>query len=180
MTTHSNEAQENIGPICLVTGGAGYLGKAIIKRLLDQGYQVHSFDLEPSDIENDRLTNFIGDIRNYGDLRSACEGVKTVFHTAAVINLLGLYRAKVRNRVMDINVAGTAQTLKAATDSGVQLFVYTSSNNVCFDHEIVKGDETIPYATRPIDLYTETKSMAEKLVLEIMLGCRRNVWMNAS
>ncbi len=85
---------------------------------------------------------------------------------AKASNLLGFYRQKVRDMVMHINVSGTAQLLKAATDSGVERFVYTSSNNVCFDHSIVMGDESIPTATRPLDLYTETKAMAEKLVLQ--------------
>lgn len=159
------ESQANIGPVCLVTGGAGYLGGFIIKRLLEQGYKVHSFDLVPCRIEDERITSFVGDIRNYDDAHQACKGVNTIFHTVAVINLLGFYRQKVRDTVMHINVSGTAQLIKAATDNGVERFVYTSSNNVCFDHAIVMGDESIPTATRPLDLYTETKAMAEKLVL---------------
>jgi len=111
------------------------------------------------------VKSFVGDIRDYRALRDACEGVSTVFHTAAIINLLGLYRKRVRNFVIDVNVAGTAQVLKAAADAGVRYFVYTSTNNVSFDHEIIDGDESIPYATRPLDLYTETKAMAEGLVL---------------
>lgn len=163
-------AKANIGPVCLVTGGAGYLGTFIIRRLLARGYRVHSFDLQPCRIDDERITNFIGDIRSYDDTHKACTGVNTVFHTVAIINLLGLYRKKVRDTVVSINVSGTAQLLKAATDNGVQRFIYTSSNNVCFDHEIVMGDESIPYATRPLDLYTETKAMAEKLVLEADLN----------
>jgi 3beta-hydroxy-delta5-steroid dehydrogenase/steroid delta-isomerase len=154
-----------LGPVCLVTGGAGYLGGFLIQRLLEKGVRVHSFDLAPAHESDDRVTSFVGDIRNYGDLRAACEGVSTVFHTAAVINLLGLYHARQRDFVMDVNVGGTAQILKAAADAGVKRFVYTSSNNVSFDREIINGDETTPYATRPLDLYTETKGMAERLVL---------------
>lgn len=131
---------------------------------------VHSFDLQACKMDHENITNFVGDIRNYQDAHEACKGVNTIFHTVAVINLSGLYRNKVRNTVMGINVSGTAQLLKAATDNGVQRFVYTSSNNVCFDHEIVLGDESIPHATRPLDLYTETKGMAEKLVLEADMG----------
>ncbi len=166
-TSKKNETKKkSFGPVCLVTGGAGYLGSFIIKRLLEQEYTVHSFDLTPCPIEDERIINFVGDIRNYEDAHKACQGVDTIFHTVALINLLGLYRQKVRDRVMHINVSGTAQLLKAATDNSVKHFVYTSSNNVCFDHEIVMGDESIPHATRPLDLYTETKAMAEKLVLE--------------
>ncbi len=170
MALSALESQADIGPVCLVTGGAGYLGTFLIKRLLEQGYKVHSFDLMPCSVEDERITNFVGDIRNYDDAHKACQGVSTVFHTVAIINLLGLYRQKVRDMVMHINVSGTAQLLKAATDNGVKRFVYTSSNNVSFDHEIVMGDESIPTATRPLDLYTETKAMAEKLVLQADSG----------
>lgn len=166
VTPSTAKQNNNIGPVCLVTGGAGYLGTFIIRRLLEDGYRVHSFDLAPCKIEDERVTSFVGDIRNYDDAHKACQGVNTIFHTVAVISLLGLYRQKVRDMVMDINVSGTAQLIKAATDNGVQRFVYTSTNNVSFDHEIIMGDESIPYATRPLDLYTETKAMAEKLVLD--------------
>lgn len=155
----------NIGPVCLVTGGAGYLGSAIVNRLLKLGYQVRSFDVKSCPVEHGQLTSFTGDIRQYDDIANACEGVNTVFHTAAIISLLGFCRSHVRHRVLDVNVGGSSQLIKAAKDKGVQRIVATSTNNVCFDHEMVMGDETIPLATRPIDLYTETKALAERTLL---------------
>jgi len=158
-------SRPGFGPVCLVTGGAGYLGTSLIDHLVQLGCEVHSFDMKPAVGSSSHVKSFVGDIRDYRALREACEGVSTVFHTAALINLLGLYRKRVRNFVIDVNVSGTAQVLKAAADAGVRYFVYTSTNNVSFDHEIIDGDESIPYATRPLDLYTETKGMAERLVL---------------
>lgn len=169
MNTQAVETQDtstaSIGPVCLVTGGAGYLGSAIIRRLLDSGLKVHSFDLAPCPISHDLLTSFTGDIRQYQDISPACEGVSTVFHTAAVISLLGICRESVRSRVLDINVGGCRQLVKAAKDAGVARLVTTSTHNVSFDRAIVMGDESTPYATRPIDLYTETKALAEKEIL---------------
>lgn len=161
----TTDAGPELGPICLVTGGAGYLGGFLIRRLLEKGVRVHSFDLTPARESDDRVKSFVGDIRKYEDVRAACEGVSTVFHTAAIINLLSLYHAHQRDVVMDVNVAGTAQALKAAADAGVKQFIYTSTNNVSFDREIINGDETTPLATRPLDLYTESKGMAERLAL---------------
>jgi len=151
--------------VCLVTGGAGYLGSAIIRRLLDSGLTVQSFDLVPSPITHERLTSFTGDIRQYQDLAPACEGVSTIFHTAAIISLLGICRESVRSRVLDINVGGCRQLVKVAKDTGVSRIVTTSTHNVCFDRAIIMGDESTPYATRPIDLYTESKALAEKEIL---------------
>lgn len=163
--TEPTSPATDIGPVCLVTGGAGFFGSFLTRRLLKLGYRVHCFDLQACTIEHDNVVSFIGDIRHYGDVRAACEGVSTVFHTAAIISLLGLYRPSVRNLSMDINVAGTEQMLKAAADAGVKRFIYTSTNNVSFDREIIKGDESIPHATHPLDLYTETKGIAERRVL---------------
>lgn len=150
---------------CLVTGGAGYLGSALVQRLLDSGYKVHSFDLKACPINHPQLTSFTGDIRQYEDLAQACEGVDNIFHTAAIISLLGICREATRSRVLDINVGGSRQLIKVAKDLGVKRLIATSTNNVCFDHEIIMGDESIPYATRPLDLYTESKAMAEDAVL---------------
>ncbi len=160
------QQQADIGPVCMVTGGAGYVGGVLIQRLLAHGYQVRSFDLKPCPIEDERVISVCGDLRRYEDVAKACEGVETIFHTAAVISLLGWARSSVRNLVMDINVGGTAQLIKAAEHHAVKRLIYTSTNNVCFDREIVNGDESMPYATRPKDLYTETKGRAEKLVLD--------------
>ena len=159
------ENNTDIGPVCLVVGGAGYVGSHIVKRLLKYGYEVRSFDVNPCPVEDPKLTSIQGDIRNYDDLAKVCEGVNTVFHTVALINQLGLYRARIRNLVMDINVAGTRQLLQAAWNAGVKQFVYTSSHAVTFDHEVVMGDESTLSVTRPRDLYSETKAMAEDIVL---------------
>ncbi len=154
------------GPACLVTGGSGFLGRALTKALLERGCTVHSFDIRPGTDHHPRVNYFTGDIRDYGAVRAATEGCATVFHCAAVMNFLGICRPSVRREVYGINVAGTENVIRACRKAGVKALVYTSSHCVCFDtRPVIAGDESKPYARRYLDLYGETKSAAEKLVL---------------
>lgn len=136
-----------------------------MRALLDRGLRVRSFDVVPSRIEDPRLEVRTGDVARYADVRAACEGIDTVFHTAAIIDLRGLVSDADRRKSFAVNVEGTRNAIRAAREVGVKRFVYTSSNNVVFDREIVRGDESEPYASRFYDLYTETKVIAEKEVL---------------
>ncbi|MBT3221021.1 MAG: NAD-dependent epimerase/dehydratase family protein [Proteobacteria bacterium] len=76
----------SFGSTCLVTGGAGYLGRHVVRELLDKGCAVHLLDRVPAFEEDDRVRNYVGDIRDYETVRAAVNGVDTVFHHASVIN----------------------------------------------------------------------------------------------
>lgn len=159
--------REGVGPMCLVTGGNGYVGKRLVRRLLELGCEVRSLDLSP--FEGDaRVAGIVGDIRRISDMSAACQGVDTVFHTAAVINTLTLARPSVRRQVYGVNVHGTECVIRACRAAGVRRLVYTSSITVAVDEPIRGADETAPYvgADGLPDLYSQTKSRAEKLVLE--------------
>ena len=150
----------------MVTGSAGFVGRALIKSLVDLGHTVHALDVRPDRYGDSRVKVFTGDIRDYETVRAAAEGCTTVFHCAAVLNFLGLCRKAVRDHVYGINVGGTENVVKACRDAGVSGLVYTSSHCVCFDTAaVLNGDESKPYAKKYLDLYGETKTAAEKIVL---------------
>jgi 3beta-hydroxy-delta5-steroid dehydrogenase/steroid delta-isomerase len=151
---------------CLVTGGAGYLGRNIAFELIRRGAFVRIFDREEIDFSHDRLDFVCGDIRNLDDVRKACEGIECVFHTAAVMSFLGFATRAQRAESFSVNVGGVSNILRACEETGVKRLVHTSTNNVTFDGPVLNGDESTPYARDPRDLYTETKILAEKLVLE--------------
>ena len=156
-----------VGPVCLVTGGNGYVGKHLVRRLLELGCEVRAFDLAP--FQGDaRVQSIVGDIRRMRDLGPACDGVDTVFHTAAIINTLTLARASVRRLVYGVNVLGTECVIRACQAAGVKKLIFTSSITVSVDGPIREGDETAPYVGTDglPDLYSQTKSRAEKMVLE--------------
>ncbi len=153
----------------LVTGGSGFVGANLVKTLLDRGCRVRSFDRVPSPLpDQPGLEVLDGDICDTGIVAAAVDGVDTVFHTAAVIELLGGKSAtdEYRQRSFTVNVGGTKNLVGAAQTAGVKRFVYTASNSVVMGGKPIKGgDETLPYTDRFNDLYTETKVAAERFVL---------------
>ena len=153
----------------LVTGGSGFVGANLVTTLLDRGYRVRSFDRAPSPLPaQPGLEVLRGDICDRDVVAAAVDGIDTVFHTAALIELLGgaSVTEEYRQRSFAVNVEGTKNLLHAAQAAGVKRFVYTASNSVVMGGKpITGGDETLPYTDRFNDLYTETKVVAERFVL---------------
>src|ERR1700740_2991481 len=74
----------------MVTGGSGFVGFKRVPELLDPGFWVRSFDRVPSPMPaHPRLETVVGDICDVDSVAAALEGVDTVFHTAALIELMG-------------------------------------------------------------------------------------------
>ncbi len=153
----------------MVTGGSGFVGCNLVAELLDRGHWVRSFDRVPSPLaDHPRLETVVGDICDRESVAAAVDGVDTIFHTAALIELMGgrSVTDEYRRRGFDVNVGGTENLVHAAQKAGVRRFVYTSSNSVVIGGKAISGgDETLPYTDRFADLYTETKVAAEKFVL---------------
>jgi 3beta-hydroxy-Delta5-steroid dehydrogenase / steroid Delta-isomerase len=153
----------------LVTGGSGFVGANLVTELLDRGHEVRSFDRAPSPLpEHPRLQVIVGDICDPSTVTAAVAGIDTVFHTAAVIDLMGgaSVTEEYRQRSFAVNVTATENLVHAAQAAGVKRFVYTASNSVVMGgRRISGGDEALPYTERFNDLYTETKVIAERFVL---------------
>jgi 3beta-hydroxy-delta5-steroid dehydrogenase/steroid delta-isomerase len=159
---------EDLGTV-LVTGGSGFVGKNFVQTLLDKGFKVKSFDLVASDLEHENLEIVVGNICDEAIVEKACEGVDTIFHTAAIICLKGgrAVTKEYRDQSYAINVEGTKSLLRHLQKAGGKRFVYTASNSVIIGGKpIQNGTEDTPYTNRFNDLYTETKVVAEKWVLE--------------
>jgi nucleoside-diphosphate-sugar epimerase len=146
----------------LVTGGGGFLGSAIVGRLVNRGDRVRSLSrghypaLDLLGVEQVR-----GDIVDPDAVDRAMAGCELVFHVAAKAGIWGRYRDYHR-----ANVAGTANVLAACRRLEVRRFVYTSSPSVVFDGRDMEGvDESIPYPPYYEAHYPKTKALAERLVL---------------
>ena len=153
----------------LVTGGSGFVGANLVTELLDRGHEVRSFDRAASPLPpHPRLEVIEGDICDPESVAAAVAGIDTVFHTAAIIDLMGgaSVSEEYRQRSFAVNVRGTENLVQAARAAGAKRFVYTASNSVVMGGQCISGgDETLPYTERFNDLYTETKVVAEKFVL---------------
>lgn len=114
----------------LVTGGAGFLGKAIIRELLDPDSPVKAatiriFDqVVPLQYNTDfRLEYIRGDINDAEALKSACEGIDLVIHSAAIVD----WGVKSDEEVLAVNVTGTENVVNACRHNSVRYLVFTSS-----------------------------------------------------
>jgi len=147
----------------LVTGGGGFIGMALIHRLLSSGYKVSTFSRNVYD-EHKRygVEIFQGDISRLEEISKACEKTDVVFHTAAKVGIWGSY-----NEFYETNVNGTANVIEACKKSGVKKLVFTSSASVVFDGSDLQGvDESIKYPEQFASHYTNTKAQAEKLIIK--------------
>jgi len=109
----------------LVTGGTGYLGKRVVKRLVEEGEEVvllvrRSSNLThlPSDIRR-----IYGDITDYHSVREAMRGCDRVLHMAALVKMW----VRPRSLYELVNVAGFKNLIRAAKEEGISKFIYTSS-----------------------------------------------------
>lgn len=146
----------------LVTGGGGFLGKAIVKLLLSKGYSVRSFSRGAyPELGKAGVECLQGGLADPAALARACQGVEIVFHAAAKAGIWGPYK-----EFYETNVSGTQNLLAAAKAAGVSKFVFTSSPSVIFPGGDVEGwDEKAPYPASFDSAYAETKALAEQLVL---------------
>jgi len=154
-------------PAILVTGGSGFLGKNIVKELLENDSpfipsEIRVFDIRPyNGIQDEKITFIQGDIRNYIEVEKACEGVDVVIHSAAIID----WGTQPESVVYEINTGGTKNVIKACLKNHVKNLVYTSSLDAVFTGKpLVNIDESQPYPEKPKTSYCASKIESEKLV----------------
>jgi nucleoside-diphosphate-sugar epimerase len=146
----------------LVTGGGGFIGRGIVRALVDRGEAVRVFcrgdypELRDWGVELHR-----GDLRDAGAVNAAVRGCAGVFHVAALFELWGDYQD-----FFATNVEGTRHVLQACRAHGTRKIVYTSTPSVVHGGASVDGvDESAPYPERFEAHYPATKAIAEQEVL---------------
>ncbi len=147
----------------LVTGGGGFLGKHIIKMLLEQNHEVYNFSrsLYP-ELEKQGVTCLQGNISNYKEVFKALEGKEVVFHVASKVGMWGKWQD-----FYNTNVLGTENIIKACQNLGIKKLIYTSTPSVVFGKEDLRNaDESTPYPSKYLGHYAHSKSIAEKKVLK--------------
>lgn len=147
----------------LVTGGGGFMGMALIKRLIKEGHKVTSLSRREYPLHWALGIHSIqADIRDYEAVEKACENCDVVFHLAAKVGIWGSY-----DTYHSVNVTGTRNLIEACKKQGVGRIVFTSSSSVIFDGSDLDGvDESYPYPEKHLSHYSSTKALAEQLILE--------------
>lgn len=146
----------------LVTGGGGFVGGAIIERLLSRGDEVRSLARGEYPALAARGVEVLrGDLGDRAVVERATDGVDVVFHVAAKAGVWGTPES-----FRLANVVGTEHVLDACRARGVGKLVYTSSPSVVFGDGDLEGvDERAPYPERYLAPYPATKAAAERAVL---------------
>jgi nucleoside-diphosphate-sugar epimerase len=148
-----------VGAEHLVTGGAGFIGSTLVRRLAKQGGRVRVFD----NLSSGRLENLDGletpaelvrgDLRDAAAVRAAMRGIRHVFHLGALASV----QASVDDPATthEVNATGTLNVLLAARDEGAARVVFSSSASVYGDGpEMPKREDMVP---EPLSGYALSK-----------------------
>ncbi len=172
--TESTTTEEPLPQLCnaevLITGAGGFLGRPLVKRLLEQGLKIRVLAHRP--VENkliwgdlgDQVEVIVGDIYNARLVSHVLTGVEKVYHLAAAMNGPWGYH-------LDTTVTGTKNLLDACSEHKVKHLLYMSTLNVYAAKDYRTGktvDESFHYEATPQKRghYSHAKLLAEKMVLE--------------
>ena len=157
----------------LVTGGTGFIGSSLTKRLVDEGCPVRVFDnnirgsLERLVGYLDKLEYIEGDVTVYEQVYEACKEIDTVFHLAYINGTENFYQ--IPEKVLEVGVKGAINTLDAAMKQGLKNYIVTSSSEVYQepDHIPTAEDERIliPDIKNPRFSYSGGKIINELLAI---------------
>ncbi|OGP74856.1 MAG: NAD-dependent dehydratase [Deltaproteobacteria bacterium RBG_13_58_19] len=150
----------------LVTGGTGFVGRAVVEELLARGREVRVMVRSPEHpaLKGLQVELALGDLRDPASLERAVQGCTQVFHVAADYRLWVPDPAE----MYAVNVEGTRSLLKAAAGAGVSRLVYTSTVGTLGN----PGNGTPGTEATPVSLgemtghYKRSKFLAEQVVLE--------------
>jgi 2-alkyl-3-oxoalkanoate reductase len=147
----------------LVTGGGGFLGRAIVKLLVQRNYHVRSFSRNRhSGLTSMGIEQIQGDICDKISIGQALRGVDLVFHTAAKAGIWGDYSDYYKT-----NVIGTQNVITGCKKHNISRLIYTSSPSVVFNGKDMEGvNESVPYPATYLAYYPQTKAIAEQHVIK--------------
>lgn len=153
----------------LLTGGAGFLGKAVIRELFEEDSPILPGIVRVLDIQDeigpfhDRIEFIKGDVRDYELVEKACDGMDVVIHAAAIVD----WGVRSDSEVLGVNVTGTENLIKACKSKGVRYFVHTSSLDAVYSgNPLVNIDEDFPYPEKHETTYCGSKYLSEVIVRE--------------
>ena len=144
-----------------ISGGAGFLGLHLTRRLLAGGHGVRSLDLVPLDEPGLSVEELRGDIRDEQSARRLVHGARILVHAAAALPIRGS-----RREIRSVNVDGTLTLLSAAAEAGVRRVVFVSSTavyGVPDKHPIEEDDQL-----EGVGHYGESKIEAEDMCRAFM------------
>ena len=153
----------------LVIGGAGYIGSALLPKLLDHGYHVRILDLllygsEPIQdyLDHARLEVVQADFRQIDQVVEAMRGIDAVVHLGAIVGDPAC--ALDEDLTIDVNLMATRMVAEVVKGSGISRFIFASTCSV-----YGAGDEILDErsALRPVSLYARSKIASERVLVSL-------------
>jgi len=145
----------------LVTGGGGFLGSAIARRLHRRGDRVCVLGRRHYPGLDEGIESVRVDLRDRQAAIAACKDRDAVFHAAAIPGIWGD-----KNLFFAVNAEGTRHVIEGCRAHGVKKLIFTSSPSVIYNNADMEGvDESVPYPASYSCDYPLTKAIAEKMVV---------------
>src|SRR3954452_88176 len=147
----------------IVTGGAGFIGSALVRALLAEGRRVHVIDnLSTGNLDNleevaDRITVHEFDLRDYNRIAPVIAGAERVFHLGALPSVPKSILQPVPSH--ECNIDGTFNVFRAAAEGKAARVIYAASSSAYGDTEVLPKVETM--APRPKSPYAVQKLLGE-------------------
>lgn len=155
----------------LVTGGAGYIGSVLVRKLLANGHQVRVLDSLKFGGEalydvmmNPSFEFMKGDVRNEKDVAEALNGMEAVAHLAAIVGDPAC--KKFSDEARETNWNGSVALFEAAEKAGIKRFVFAST---CSNYGKMADPDSFVTETselKPVSLYAELKVQFEQYLLQ--------------
>lgn len=148
-----------------VTGGSGFIGGRLVRRLVNEGVRVHALarsDTSAAKVAQLGAEQVRGDLDDADSIAAGAEGCELAFHLAAHLGDTGRWEDFERG-----NVAGTRNALDGCARAGVRRFVHCGTEAALMAGEpLVDVDETAPLRPDSPAPYPATKAKAEQAVRE--------------
>jgi dihydroflavonol-4-reductase len=155
----------------LLTGASGFIGSAILRKLVERGDDVRTLVRPTSDKKNLLGLNsevFYGDINDLYSIKSAIKNCQVLFHVAADYRLWALDPSE----IIKTNVTGTHNIMTAAMDANIEKIIYTSSVATLGKNynEAPANENTPSYLENMIGVYKRSKFLAEQKVQRMVVN----------
>ena len=178
-------SKNNLMSHYLVTGGAGFIGTNLVKRLLADGHRVRVIDNYIAGKKIERLqagAEYVeGDIRRLEDLQTAMTGMDGVFHLAAVPRVP--YSVEHPQETNEHNITGTLNVLLAAREARVKRVIFATSSSVYGGNkgQVALSEDMLPEPMSPYALHKLTgqhycRLFSQLYGLETVALCYFNVY----
>jgi nucleoside-diphosphate-sugar epimerase len=153
----------------LLTGGAGYIGSALLPLLLETGYQVRLIDLfiygkeaiQPW-LDHPQLEVIPSDLRQTDLIEQAMQGIDAVVHLGAIVADAACDLNE--NIAVEVNQGATETIAEIAKSKGIRRFIFASSCSVYGDSD-QSLDETSQI--KPLSLYSRSKAVSETTLIQL-------------